>query len=100
MPDINQIKNNKTELKNSINLLNKIIKEITDELLGNLEVLYKINNMINLFEIHKRNYQILKNANEINFYNKFIIEKISDISKNNNLLDIIQIIIRWDKKKI
>ena len=92
MLDINQIRNNQKEIKASINLLNEKMKEIVDEITENLEALYKINeNMIKLFENRNRNYQILKNANDINFHNKLIIDEINNISNNEKLMDIIHI---------
>ncbi len=92
LPDINQMKNNQKELRDSINSLIYKMKEITDEIIGNLEALYKINdNLIKIFENQRRNYQILKNGNEINVHNKLIIDDIYKIVKNNNLSDIIQI---------
>ena len=93
MPDINLIKNSQKELKNSINFLSQKMKEITNEIVGNLETLYKINEdiIIKLSESQNRNYQILKNGNEINFYNKKIIDDINNIAKNNKLSQIIEI---------
>ena len=92
MPDINKIKNDQKILKDSINLLKQKMKDITDELIGNLEAIYKINEqMIKLFENQKRNYEILKNVNEINFHNKIIIDDINNITQNNKLIDIIQL---------
>ena len=92
LPDIKQMKNNQKELKDSINFLAHKMKEITDELIGNLEVLCKINdNLIKVFENQNRNYQILKNGNEINVHNKVIIDDINNIVKNNNLSGIAEI---------
>ena len=92
MPDIEQTKKNQKDLKDSINLLDNIIKQISDEIKGNLEELYKINdNIIKTYESQNKNYQIFKNVNEINLYNKIIIDEINNISNNRKLENIIQI---------
>ena len=91
IPDINKIKKNQKELNDSINLLNQKMKQITDELTGNLEALYKINdNVIKSFESQNRNYEILKNVNEINYHDQIIIDDINSIVNNNKLINIIQ----------
>ena len=67
------------------------MKQITDELTGNLEILYKINeDAIKSFESQNRNYEILKNVNEINYHDQIIIDDINSIVNNNKLINIIQ----------
>ena len=101
LPDIKQIKNNQKDLKNLINSLAHKMKEITDELIGSLEALYKINdNLLKILENQNRNYQILKNGNEINVHNKLIIDDINSIINDNNLSNIIQIYNKMKEIKI
>ena len=92
MPDINKSKSIHNELKNSINLFNNKIKRMSDDLIENFESLDKITgNMIKSFESQNRNYQILKNINEINLQNKLIIDEIHNIINEGQLTNIIKI---------
>ena len=71
------------KLKEKIDELIKIIEIIKNRLnniIDNFEVYYKINNdIINCYENKYKNYQTLKNIQNINEYNKTVIGDINDI---------------------
>ena len=63
--------------------LNEIIKKIT-KIIDNLEIFYKMNEeIINNYDFKNNNYQIIKNINTLNDYDKKIIEDINKIILEN-----------------
>ena len=63
--------------------LNEIIIKIT-KIIDNLEIFYKMNEeIINNYDFKNNNYQIIKNINTINDYDKTIIEDINKIILEN-----------------
>jgi hypothetical protein len=65
------------EIKDIINKLNDVIK--------NLDLYYNIyNNILNNYNEHKKNYEILQNINAFNNYNNIIINDIKQILDDSN----------------
>ena len=63
--------------------LNEIIKKIT-KIIDNFEIFYKMNEeIITNYDLKNNNYQIIKNINTINDYDKIIIENIIKIILEN-----------------
>ena len=91
--------NKKNELRNEIDKMNNNIKEIINKLnkvIENFENYYKIiNYIVNNYNINNRNYEILKNIDEINKNN--IINEIKKINNENNNKKIIKILDIYDK---
>ena len=91
MPDKKDILINLDNLKNSINNFNVIINKITGILYTvkiNINNYYKfVENIINNFDLKKRNYQILKNLNEIINNNNNIIKELNPINNRNDIND-------------
>ena len=94
------------ELRNKIDNLNIEIKEIINKLnivMKNIEIYYNIcKNYINNYDIEKINYETLENINKI--INKDIMNEIDNINKNNNINEkinkIIEIFNKIKKEKI
>ena len=84
--DINKIRNDINEYKKEINKFNNNIDNIIEKLKKvkeNMKNYYNIyNNIINNYEVKNRNYNILKNINEIN---DNIIKDIKHINNNHNM---------------
>ena len=89
-PNLNNIKNKLKEIENVINEFNDDINKIIDILMkikNNINKYYEINyKILNNFEIDKRNYQILKNINNIDLdiHCNIIIENLKSIVKEKN----------------
>ena len=96
IPNIDQSKKRLNEIKYEIDILTNQINEIINKLnkfLEAMNIYYEINNnIIKNYEVKNRNYQILKNINEINNNNK-IYEKLKNINEYNNINDKIKDII-------
>lgn len=97
LPDIDKSEINKT--KEKINEYKNNIKEVISKLNNYMEKLdsyYNIySNIINNFDIRKRNYSIMQNVNDMINYNKNIIKNIDIIVNNktiNNILNNIVIL--------
>ena len=90
IPDIEQSKKRLKEIKSEIDILTNQVNEIINQLNKFLEVMntyYEMNNtIIKKYEVKNRNYQILKNINEINNNDK-INEKIKKINQHNDIID-------------
>ena len=95
MPDINKLRKEINELKEKINIFTNNIYNLIKKLkkiIENINIYYKIyENIINKYENKKRNYELLKNINEIN--NNDIIKDINEINNNfdnklNNIMEI------------
>ena len=88
----NALKNSMKDLKNVIENFKykiNIIKEILDILINTFNLYYKINNnIIDNYNINKRNYYILQNLNNIKNNNEVIIKYINNIINNNEIFDI------------
>ena len=82
----------KVELKNIIDKFKnkiKIIKEIFDKMINIMDVYYKINNnIIENYDINKRNYYNLKNINNLKNNNEILITKLNNIINNDNISEI------------
>ena len=98
MPNVSEIEGRLSEIKTNIESFNSkiniIIKQLT-ELMKAMEVYYDINiDILNNYSNKNRNYQTLKNINEINIDNP-IFKLIKDINQNKNfnskLINIIDI---------
>ena len=95
MPDLNKLRKEINELKEKINIftnnINNLIKKLK-KIIENINIYYKIyEKIINKYENKKRNYELLKNINEIN--NNEIIKDINEINNNfdnklNNIMEI------------
>ena len=85
-PEENEKKNELKKFENLILKLKKEIKEIKnicDNFIENIEIFYKIySDIINKYNNKNRNYQILKNINDIN--DKIIIKDINEIISKKN----------------
>ena len=89
-PNIEEKKKILNELKINIDAINKTIKEVIDNLNGFMLYISKFyeinNNILENYDVKRRNFQSLKNINEINDNNE-IIEIIKKINNNNTLKD-------------
>ena len=89
-PNIEEKKKILNELKINIDAINKTIKEVIDKLNGFMLYISKFyeinNNILENYDVKRRNFQSLKNINEINDNNE-IIEIIKKINNNNTLKD-------------
>jgi len=88
IPNVDEIKESISEIKSNIerfiNNINTILKRL-QELMKAMEIFYDINlDILNNYEYKNRNYQILKNINEINVKNP-IFELIKEINENKNM---------------
>ena len=87
IPDIDKIKEDKKKLRNLIDNLKNDIKNIINELnkiVENIEIFYNIyEDITNIYEKKNRNYEIIKNINEINSNN--IIKDLEEINNDNNI---------------
>ena len=101
IPNVDEIKENIAKIKLNIeifiNNINIILKRL-QELMKAMEIYYDINiDILNNYEYKNRNYETLKNINEINIKNP-IIELIKDINENKNMgTNIFKIIDLYDK---
>ena len=88
IPDMEEKKKILNELKINIDGINKTIKKVIDNLNGFMSYINKFyeinNNILENYNVKKRNYQVLKNLNEINNNNE-IIKIIKTINNNNNI---------------
>ena len=89
MPNEEELKDRILNLKERINDVKKDIKDIISKLERLTEYLdkyFKINNdIINNFDIKKKNYSIMQNIIFLNKYNTNFILKINNIINNNNI---------------
>ena len=89
IPKMDELKNEMIKLRKSIDDFENEIKDIVDKLnkvKENIEVYYKIyNDMINNYENQYRNYQLLKNLNQMN--NSIILENLNLINLDNNFIN-------------
>ena len=88
IPNIDEIKNKLKELRSSIDSfrqnINDIIKKLNN-IVDNFEIYYKLNEfMVNNYKSKDRNYEILKNLNEINNC-KSVFNALNDINNDNNI---------------
>ena len=76
------------KIKNEIDTFNNNIKNIIcglNQLIENMETYYKIfNNIFNNYDVKNKNYQVLKNINQIDIKNNYFYKEISEINKNDN----------------
>ena len=73
------------KFKNKINT----IKEIFDKMVIILDDYYKINNdIINNYNINKRNYNILKTLNNLKIDNEKVIKDLTNVINSDNILDL------------
>ena len=102
IPNNDKIKEYMKELKNSIDIFKKNIKEIINRLekvKKNIEIYYYISNkIINNYVVKKRNYEILQNINEIK--NNKIIDEINKINNDKDVNNKINKIINIYNKMI
>ena len=96
--------NNMNELRTKINNLKAEIKEITNKfnkVISNLEAYYDMaNKVINNYTENNKNYQILKSINNINDYNKNIINDIDKIIKDNKFKNKVNYLVNIYEKMI
>ena len=89
-PDVEEKKKILFGIKTEIEYFNKKVKKIMfilNELVNTMNVYYEINNdILNSYEIRKRNYQMLSNIKEISINND-IFEKIKNINRIDNIND-------------
>ena len=88
MPDLkninNNLKNSRIKIDEYKNFLNEIIKKLNN-LRDNLEIYYKIyNDIIQTYNIRNRNFILLENMNDINYYLKKSIENLNMIINEKN----------------
>jgi len=88
IPDLDSIKNQIIQLKDSIDIFKSEIKKIINnlnEVIKNIDLYYNIyNNIFKNYVMKNRNYEILQNVNEIN---NNIINDINEINKDNNIIN-------------
>ena len=77
-------------LKNEIDIFNNNVKRIINglnQLINNMESYYKIfNNIFNYYDVKNKNYQVLKNMNQIGINNE-VYQEIVEINKNDNYIE-------------
>ena len=62
------------------------MKKSLNTILNNIEKYYKINlNIINNFNIKRRNYEVIQNINELKDFNKKIFKDLNDIINEDNM---------------
>ena len=88
IPNIDEIKNKLKELRTYIDSfkqnINDIIKKL-NSIVDNLEIYYKLNEfMVNNYKSKDRNFEILKNLNEINNC-KSVINDLNDINNDKDV---------------
>ena len=80
------------ELKKSIDKFKSkinIIKEIFDKMINIMYIYYKINNdIVNNYNINKRNYYNLSNIYNLKNYNEILIKNINNMINNDNISEI------------
>ena len=78
------------KLKEEIDIFNNYVKKIIsglNQLIENMETYYKIfNNIFNNYNVNNKNYQVLKNINQISINNN-IYKEIQEINRNKNYFD-------------
>ena len=92
VPDINELKNNLEEFRETKDNFNKTIRDIINKLetvMNNIEILYKINeDIVNKYikSKSKRNYEVIMNINWFNSPKNNIIKEMKQIIniKNDN----------------
>ena len=106
IPDINEINNKMKELRNSIDIFKQNINDIIEKLnsiVDNFEIYYKLNEfMISNYPKKDRNFEVLKNINEINNCNSIIntLDNINNekdimirLNKNSIILNVFSLVI-------
>jgi len=93
------------KLKNEIEDIKNKLNNIMNNIMDNIDIYYNIyNNIIDNYKKRKKNYEILKNINEFNNYNKIIIKDIEQIINekdiNNKFKNIINIYNKMNNNKI
>ena len=86
--NINELKSKIDNLKNEKNNISNdlLSQDIFDKVIGNLEIIYGISNDIVMsYSLKNKNYQLLMNFNNMNNYNKLIIEEIDKIINEKNM---------------
>ena len=93
LPDKDKYKTNLNELKKSIDKYKEKINEIKnmfDKIIIDLETYYEINNnLLNDYEKKKKNYELLRNINELEKFNISVINDVNLIIKNEGFFEII-----------
>jgi len=100
LPNINDLKNKKNELRKIIDRFDDDIQNIIkrfNKVKENLEIFYKIvDDIINNIDIRNRNYELISNLTKI--YNNDIIKDLEKIVNENNINDKINNILDIYKK--
>ena len=78
------LKNAISKFKNKI----KIIKEILDKTINILDTYYSLNNeIVNNYDVSKRNYNLLQNLNYLNTNNAQLTKEIDDVINNDKVYE-------------
>ena len=89
MPDKNKIEEERNNLRNKLDELEKEIQIIINKftnVLTNMGIYYNIiDDLASAYDIRKRNFQILKNLNDISEYNSNIIKDLDQIINEKNI---------------
>ena len=85
MEDNEKFKDKINEFKNEIEEIKNKFNDMLNQLITDIEIYYKINNIINL--INNKNYYIIKNINELNSNIHNIINDLNIIINNENVVD-------------
>ena len=89
IPDKNKIEEEKNNLRNKLDELQKEIQIIINKfnnVLKNLDIYYNIiDDLASGYDIRKRNFQILKNLNDISEYNNNIIKDLNQIINEKDI---------------
>ena len=89
IPDKNKIEEEKNNLRNKLDELQKEIQIIINKfnnVLKNLDIYYNIiDDLASGYDIRKRNFQILKNLNDISEYNNNIIKNLNQIINEKDI---------------
>ena len=95
IPNIEEFNKIKNDLRKTIDELKKEINEIIRKLnsvIDGMEIYYKIyDDIMNNYDIRKKNYSILKNIKEINDSQKNFIENLNILMSNNDVKGILNI---------
>ena len=102
IPNKDELVNEMNKFKKNINQFNKnvntILKQISN-ISKNIIKYYNINNnIINSYEMQKKNYQILHNINEFHNYNNQIIQDMNKMIDQNNIIEKLKILMDIDNK--
>ena len=91
IPNQDEARNKLDQLREEINTFNNNIKRIINglnQLIDNIETYYKIfDNILINYNIKNKNYQVLKNINEIKNIGNTIFKEIYDINNNKNYME-------------